>query len=105
MCSSGNTELKSRLLDVIHHQGSGKMTQKNLRLTIFETQKLRNIVGQGTASCYQILTFPSDSLGMIGAVIDPSKHAAANGDFQVPEPAAATSWLQRTKTRFGLNQN
>jgi hypothetical protein len=42
---------------------------------------------------------------MIGAVIDPSKHAAANGDFQVPEPAAATSWLQRTKTRFGLNQN
>jgi hypothetical protein len=50
MCSSGNTELKSRLQDVVHLQGSGKMTQTNLRLTIFETQKLRNIVGQGTAS-------------------------------------------------------
>jgi hypothetical protein len=81
------------------------MTQTNLRLTIFETQKLRNIVGQGAASCYQILTFTSDSLGMIGAVIDPSKHTAANEDFQVPEPASATSWLQRTKTRIGLSQN
>jgi len=42
---------------------------------------------------------------MIGAVIDPSQHATANDDFQISEPAAATSWLQRTKTRFGLNQN
>jgi len=81
------------------------MTQTNLRLTIFETQKLRNIVGQGTASCYQIMTFPSDSLGMIGAVIDPSKQAAANSDFPVPKPANATSWLQRTKNRFGLNRS
>jgi hypothetical protein len=42
---------------------------------------------------------------MIGKVIDPSKQAAANGNFSVPEPAIATSWLQRTKTYIGLNQN
>jgi len=81
------------------------MTQTNLQLTIFEVHKLRNIVGLGSASPYQISTFPSDSLGMIGTVIDPSKQAAANGNFSVPEPAAATSWLQRTKTYFDLNRN
>ena len=85
------------------------MTQTNLRLTIFEVQKLRVIVGQGAASPYQISTFPGDSLGMIGTVIDPSKQAAANSNFPIPVPApapvAATSWLQRTKTRLHLIQN
>jgi len=81
------------------------MTRSNLRLTIFEVQRLRNIVGQGHASPYQISTYSSDPLGMIGTVIDPSKQVAANGSFSVPEPAAAASWLQRTKTYFGLNQN
>ncbi len=101
--NSANTQLKSRRF--IRLQESGKMTPSNLRLTIFEVQRLRNIVGQGRASPYQILTYSSDSLGMIGTVIDPSKQAAANGSFSVPEPAAAASWLQRTKTYFGLNQN
>jgi hypothetical protein len=81
------------------------MTQTRLHLTIFEVQKLRVIVGQGTASPYQISTFPGDSLGMIGIVVDPSKQAAANGNFSVLEPVAATSWLQRTKTRLHLIQN
>jgi len=81
------------------------MTRTNLRLTIFEVQQLGNIVDQGGASPHHILTFSGDSLGMIGTVIDPSQQAAANGNFSVPEPAAATSWLQRTKAYFGLNQN
>ena len=81
------------------------MTQTNLQLTIFEVQKLRDIVGQGSAYPYQISTFPSDSLGMIGTVIDPSKQTAANGNSPVPEQLAATSWLQRTKTRLRLIQN
>jgi hypothetical protein len=81
------------------------MTQKILQLTLFEVQKLRNIVGQGSASPYQISTFPGDSLGMIGTVIDPSKQAAANGNSPVPQQLAATSWLQRTKTHLGLIQN
>ncbi|MEE8340416.1 MAG: hypothetical protein V3R56_09745, partial [Xanthomonadales bacterium] len=76
------------------------MTRTNLRITVFEVQKLRNIVGLYGASPYQISTFPGDSLGMIGTVIDPSQQAAANGDFSVPEPAAETSWLQRTKSYF-----
>ncbi len=78
------------------------MKQTNLRLTIFEVEKLRSIVGQGSASPYQITTFSGDSLGMIGAVIDSSEQAAANGDFEVPEPVASISWLKRTLG--GLNQ-
>jgi len=74
------------------------MTQTNLRLTVFEVQKLKNIVGLYGASPYQISTFPGGSLGMIGTVLDSSQQAAANGDFMVPEPVTETSWLQRTKT-------
>jgi hypothetical protein len=103
MVSGANTALKSRRF--IRLQGSGKMTLTNLRLSLFEVQRLRDIVGQGRAPHYQISTFSSDSLGMIGTVVDPSKQAAANGNLPVPEPAAAASWLQRTKTYFGLNQN
>ena len=81
------------------------MTRTNLRLSIFEVQRLRNIVGQGHASPYHISIFCSDSLGTIGTVIDPAQRVAANDNFPVLEPAAATSWLQRIKTYFGLNWN
>jgi hypothetical protein len=81
------------------------MIQTKLQMTIFEVQKLRNIVGQGSGSPYQISTYFSDSLGMIGKVIDPSNHSAANGNFSLPEPVAATSWLQRAKSRFAPSQN
>lgn len=79
------------------------MTQTNLRLTIFEVEKLRNIAGMGGVSPYQISTFSGDSLGMIGTVIDPSKQAAANDDVEVPATAVPISWLKRTLG--GLNQH
>jgi hypothetical protein len=81
------------------------MTQTNLRLTVFEVEKLRDIVGLGNASPHQISTFSGNSLGMIGTVIDPSKQTAANGDFSAPEPQAATPWLQRIKSCFVSNQD
>lgn len=81
------------------------MPQTNLRLTLFEVQKLRSVVGQGNASPYQIATFFGDSLGMIGAVIDPLKQAAANEDFEIPVPAVSTSWFNRAKISLGLRHN
>lgn len=63
------------------------------------------MVGQGSASPYQISTFFGDSLGMIGTVIDPLKQAAANDDCEILEPAFSTSWLNRAKTSFGLRHN
>lgn len=77
----------------MNQQGSGKMTQAKLRLTIFEVQKLRNIVGLGHASPYQITTFSGESVGMIGTVINSSQDEAANDNFAAP--GKTDSWRQR----------
>lgn len=71
------------------------MTHTNLRLTIFRVEKLKNIVGLGNVSSFQITTFFGDSLGVIGTVLDPSKYIAANDNFELEEPALETSWLSR----------
>jgi len=105
MYISENAELTSRIKEVFHLQESGKMTQTNLRLTIFEVQKLRNIVGMGSASPYQISTYSSDSLGMIGTVIKHPQSDAANDSGWPADSAPSTSWLQRFKSSFGLRQN
>lgn len=69
------------------------MTQTQMRLTIFEVQKLRNIVGLGHASPYQITTFSGNSVGMIGTVINSSQEDAANESFAAPGKTG--SWRQR----------
>ena len=81
------------------------MTQTNLRLTVFEVQKIRNIVGQGSASPYQISTYSSDSLGMIGTVVYPSKQEAANDNSWPADPKPATSWILQFRTSFGLKDD
>ncbi len=85
--------LKPGNQDVLNQQGSGKMTQTKLRLTIFEVQKLKNIVGLGHASPYQITTFSGDSIGMIGTVISATQEESANDNFAAPEKTG--SWRQR----------
>jgi hypothetical protein len=69
------------------------MTQTKLRLTIFEVQKLKNIVGLGHASPYQITTFSGGSVGMIGTVINSSQEDSANDNFAAPEKTG--SWRHR----------
>ena len=81
------------------------MRQTNLRLTVFEVHKLKHIVGQGNASPYQISTFPRDSLGMIGTVIDPLKQAAANDNLSLTESTVLSSRFQRFKSSCGLGHN
>lgn len=74
------------------------MTQTTLRLTIFQIEKLKNIVDLGSVSPYKVSTFIGNSLGSTGTVIDPSKQQAANDNFWLAEPAPSTSWLQRLKS-------
>lgn len=69
------------------------MTQTKMRLTIFEVQKLKNIVGLGHASPYQITTFSGDSVGMIGTITNSSQEDSANDNFAAPEKTG--SWRQR----------
>jgi hypothetical protein len=80
------------------------MTQTKLNLTIFEIEKLRNIVGFGRASPYQITTYAGDSVGMIGTIVDPETAEAANGEYSVAEPAAPARWFRRVLSASGLKK-
>jgi hypothetical protein len=90
--------------DVLNQKGSGKMTQTKMRLTIFEVQKLKNIVGLGHASPYQITTFSGDSVGMIGTITNSSQEDSANDNLAAPEKTG--SWRQRiiSSLSSGFNQ-
>ena len=78
------------------------MTQTKLNLTIFEIEKLRNIVGFGSASPYQITTYAGNSVGLIGTVIDPAKAEASNDENSVTESAIPGSWIKRVLATSGL---
>ncbi len=69
------------------------MTQTSLRLTIFQIERLKNIVCLGNISLYKVSTFSGNLLGCTGIVIDPSKQQAANDDlYWLTIPAPSTSW-------------
>ncbi len=78
------------------------MTQTKLNLTIFEIEKLRNIVGFGSASPYQITTYAGNSVGLIGTVIDPANAEASNDENSVTESAIPGSWIKRVLAASGL---
>jgi hypothetical protein len=42
----------------------------NLRETVFHIEKLRNIVGVGNCSAYQICTSPGSAVGRIGRIAE-----------------------------------
>ncbi len=78
--------------DYLKNVDCGKMTQTSLRLTIFQIEKLVNIVDVRSGSLYKVSTFRGNSLGSTGTVIDPSKTEVANDDFWLMQPAPSTSW-------------
>jgi len=85
------------------------MTQTNLHMTVFEIHKLQNIVGLGSASPYQITTYPGNMVGMVGTVTDPAKISASNDESSVSESATSesatpASWFQRTLAASGLKR-
>jgi hypothetical protein len=85
------------------------MTQTNLHMTVFEIHKLQNIVGLGSASPYQITTYPGAMVGMVGTITDPAKISASNEDnsdaqVTVAGSAAKKSWLNRALTASGLKR-
>jgi len=61
----------------------------------FHVEKLRNIVGQGGPSPYQITVSSGPSLGMIGTVVDKTDREAANSELFNPESANTKSALRR----------
>ena len=69
----------------------------NLRETVFHIEKLRNVVGVGNCSAYQICTSPGRALGRIGRIAGDDLRQATNmasfSAMSADRPAAA--WFIR----------
>ena len=69
----------------------------NLRETVFHIEKLRNIVGVGNCTAYQICTSPGRTLGRIGRIAGDELRQAANqasrAEARADRPAGG--WLIR----------
>ena len=78
-------------------QSKGIVDMKNckLNLSIIHCEKLRDIVGLGGHSPYQIWISPGSFVGLSGTVVDTTQTRASNEDTLNSGHASPTSWLQR----------
>lgn len=78
------------------------MTGHQLQQTVFRVEPLKNIVGVGDITAYQIVLNPGPPLGTFGAVSVPAYAEIANDpafDAQLPARSAVrrlSSWLRLT---------
>ena len=77
------------------------MIHQNLQHTVFHIEPLKNIVGVGGPTAYQICTTPGKSLGQMGAVIDPEIQKASNDHLYTQDSSGmhktgvSVSWFRR----------
>lgn len=78
------------------------MNHTQVHMTVFQVDRLRNIVGQGNTTAYQVYTCQGDYLGVVGTITS-RKHEAANRDRIDSVILAAfrsRRWLRRILTRL-----
>jgi hypothetical protein len=79
------------------------MNQTNLHYTYFQVERLKNVVGIGRSSAYQVITSPGEVLGVLGPVTDPHTTQAMNDPRFSSKPRLfVNSWLKRSLTALGL---
>jgi len=77
------------------------MIHQNLQHTVFHIEPLKNIVGVGSSTAYQICTTPGKSLGQLGAVVDPeiqkvsNDHLYTHDSSGIHKTAVNVSWFRR----------
>jgi len=77
------------------------MMNLNLQHTVFQIEKLKNVVNVGRSSPYCIYTSPGKPIGRLGEVEEPSPHTAANdSNFELLYSGnnghdTSTSWIRR----------
>ena len=79
--------------------------QSTIRQTIFQVEQLKNIVGVGNTSAYQIIVTPGSNLGTLGVVTVPAHAEICNEPEFAPNSAnesrgrqaasQAASWFRR----------
>jgi len=68
------------------------MMHSNLRHTVFEIEKIKNVVNIGRSSAFQIYCTPGEIVGQFRSFSDPELQQAANeSQFESTSPA---SWLR-----------
>jgi len=78
----------------------------NLRQTVFQIEKCRNVVNVGRSSPYHIYTTPGSLIGQLGNAVSTSNLPAANdaafATQSADEPGRPTSasWIKRTLAAF-----
>ena len=72
------------------------MNQTQLQHTVFQVEKLMNVVGIGRTSAYQVITSPGALIGVIGPVAEPRNIVCANDKEHSP------SLFSRIRKRLGL---
>ena len=71
------------------------MPNANIKQTVFHVEKIRNVVGIGRSSAYQVVITPGKTLGRMGPVSLSTDAYAANHDrFTVKTRLG--NWLHRS---------
>jgi hypothetical protein len=61
------------------------MNSSQISLSVFNTERMRHVVGVGSCSAYHIRVSPGDTIGTLGAVeIPAAAQAMNNGEFDLP---------------------
>jgi hypothetical protein len=71
-----------------------------IRQTIFNVEPLRNIVGVGDITAYQIIVTPGETMGRLGEVTVPAQADICNDPCFTQNSAAESGW-SRLASWFG----
>jgi hypothetical protein len=83
------------------------MKQVKLTESIFQIEKLANVVGIGNCAAFQVVIAPGKNIGVMGKVIDPSDINSHNDPVFSAKSSASFgtnglgSWLKRSLTALG----
>lgn len=72
------------------------MNQTQLRQTKFHIERLKNVVGTGRSTAYQVVATPGNSIGHLGQVDVPASLATHNDDTFLNKSGRLHGWLKRT---------
>jgi hypothetical protein len=81
------------------------MMRNNLRHTNFQVEPIKHIVGENSATAYQICVTPGNTMGKLGTVSDGNASKASNESNFESAPQTVTksgSLLERAKSFLGL---
>ena len=79
------------------------MSNTQLNMTVILCQKLKNQVGQGTTSAYQVSIARGESVGRSGFILDPQSYPAVNEPNWCGEIESKSGWFSRCLKRLRLS--